>query len=33
MKIRPLAKIDNFVFKNSNLIIEKLILQRKDYFP
>ena len=31
-KIRPQAKIDNFAFKNSNIIIEGLILMRKDYF-
>ena len=32
MKIRPQAKIDNFVFKNGNIIIEGLIWKRKDYF-
>ena len=32
MKIRPQAKIDNFAFKNSNIIIEGLIWKRKDYF-
>ena len=31
-KIRPQAKIDNFVFKNSNVIIEGLFWKRKDYF-
>ena len=31
-KIRPQAKIDNFAFKNSNIIIEGLIWKRKDYF-
>ena len=31
-KIRPQAKIDNFSFKNSNIIIEGLIWKRKDYF-
>ena len=33
MKSRPRAKMDNFVFKNSNIIIEGLILKTKDYFP
>ena len=33
MKIRPQAKIDNFAFKNSNIIIEGLIGKRKDFFP
>ena len=32
MKIRPLAKIDNFAFKNSDIIIKGLIRKRKDYF-
>ena len=32
MKIRPQAKIDNFVFKDSNIIIDGLIWKRKDYF-
>ena len=32
MKIRPQEKIDNFAFKNSNIIIEGLISKRKDYF-
>ena len=32
MKIRPQEKIDNFAFKNSNIIIEGLIWKRKDYF-
>ena len=31
-KIRPQTKIDNFAFKNSNIIIEGLIWKRKDYF-
>ena len=31
-KIRPHVKIDIFDFKNSNIIIEGLILKRKDYF-
>ena len=31
-KIRAQAKIDNFAFKNSNIIIEGLIWKRKDYF-
>ena len=31
-KIRPQAKIDNFAFKNSNIIIEWLIWKQKDYF-
>ena len=31
-KIRPQAKIDNFEFKNSNIIIEGLFWKRKDYF-
>ena len=31
-KIRPQAKIANFAFKNSNIIIEGLIWKRKDYF-
>ena len=31
-KIRPQAKIDNFAFKNSNIIIEGRILKRKDSF-
>ena len=30
-KIRPQAKIDNFDFKNSNIIIEGLFFQRKDF--
>ena len=30
MKIRPKAKIDNFAFKNSNIIIEGLFWKRKD---
>ena len=29
-KIRPHAKIDNFAFKNSNIIIEELFWKRKD---
>ena len=32
MKIRPQAKIDNFAFKNSSIIIEGIIWKRKDYF-
>ena len=32
MKIRPQAKIDNFAFKNSNIIIEGLVWKRKDDF-
>ena len=32
MKIRPEAKINNFTFKNRNIIIKGLILKRKDYF-
>ena len=32
MKIRPQAKIDNFTFKNSIIIIEALISKKKDYF-
>ena len=32
VKIRPQAKIDNFAFKNSNIIIEGIIWKRKDYF-
>ena len=32
VKIRPQAKIDNFSFENSNIIIEGLIWKRKDYF-
>ena len=31
-EIRPEAKIDNFAFKNSNIIIERLIWKRIDYF-
>ena len=31
-EIRPQAKIDNFAFKNRNIIIERLIWKRKDYF-
>ena len=31
-KIRHQAKVDNFSFKNSNIIIEGLIRKRKDYF-
>ena len=31
--IRPQEKIDNFAFKNSNIINEGLIWERKDYFP
>ena len=31
-KIRPQAKIDNFAFKNSNIINEGLFWKRKDYF-
>ena len=31
-KIRPQAKIDNYAFKNSRIIIEGLIWERKDYF-
>ena len=31
LKIRPLAKIDNFAFKNSNIIIKGLFWKRKDY--
>ena len=31
-KIRSQAKIDNFAFKNSNIIIEGLIWRWKDYF-
>ena len=31
-KIRPQANIDNFAFKNSNIIIEGLFWKRKDYF-
>ena len=30
MNIRPQAKIDNFTFKNSNIIIEGLIWKRED---
>ena len=30
MKIRPQAKIDNFAFKNMNIIIEGLFWKRKD---
>ena len=26
-------KIDNFAFKNSNIVIEGLFWKRKDYFP
>ena len=33
MKIRPQAKIDNFSFEISNIIIEGVILKRKDYLP
>ena len=33
MKIRPQAKIANFAFKNSNIIIEGLFWKRKDQFP
>ena len=29
-KIRPQAKIDNFAFKNSNIIIEGQFWERKD---
>ena len=32
-KIRPQAKIDNFAFKNSNIIMEELFWKRKDYIP
>ena len=32
MKIRPQAKIDNFAFKNRNIIIEGPFWKRKDYF-
>ena len=31
-KIRPQAKIDNFSFTNSNIIIEGLTWKGKDYF-
>ena len=31
-KLRPQAKIDNFAFKNINIIIEGQIWNRKDYF-
>ena len=31
-KIRAQAKIDNFAFENSNIIIEGLFWNRKDYF-
>ena len=31
-KIRPQAEIDNFAFKNSNIIIEGLIWKRNEYF-
>ena len=31
-KIRPQSKIDNFAFKNNNIIIEGLFWKRKDYF-
>ena len=30
MKIRPQEKIDNFAFKNSNIITEGLFWKRKD---
>ena len=30
--MKPQAKIDNFAFKNSNIILEGLIWKRKDYF-
>ena len=30
--MRPQVKIDNFAFKNSNIIIEGLIWKKKDYF-
>ena len=33
MKIRPQAKVDNFTFKNSNIIIEGLFWKRKDNCP
>ena len=29
----PQAKIHNFAFKNSNIIIEGIIRKRKDYLP
>ena len=31
MKIRPQAKIDNFVSKSSNIIVEGLFWKTKDY--
>ena len=31
-KIRPQAKIHNFAFKYSNIVIEGIIQKRKDYF-
>ena len=30
--MRPQAKIDNFAFKNSNIIVEGLYWKLKDYF-
>ena len=32
MKIRPQAKVDNFAFKDNNIIIEGLFCKKKDYF-
>ena len=32
-KIKPQAKLDNFAFKNSKIIIEGLFWNQKDYFP
>ena len=32
LESRPQGKIDHFVFKNSNIIIEGIIQKRKDYF-
>ena len=31
-KMVKMVKIDNFAFKNSNIIIEGLVWKRKDYF-
>ena len=31
-KIRPKAKIHNFTFKNSNIVIQVIIQKEKDYF-
>ena len=33
VKIRLQAKISNFTFKNSNIIIGGIISKREDYFP